>query len=271
MKIAVLGHTGMGGKAISDALVERGHEVVGLSTHGEKIASRPGLTSRTLDIWDTEALTEALRGQDVVVSAFAGGHTMDPAVFYRHTEGTRRVIKAFKNAGAGYLLYVGGAASLYVKPDVQMFDDERFPHWYFGTAPAVFLHWLGDITGQEFFHEAAARRERGELGEYELDPVVEEYVKAWDKVPLLEACRISLDLFVGRTDFTWSFLSPPWLYRPGKGSGTYRLGVDYMIFHDGGRPAGINVPDLALAVADEAESRVLVHKHWTVAGDQHDS
>ena len=38
-----------------------------------------------------------------------------------------------------------------------------------------------------------------------------------------------------------------------------------------GVPAGISVPDLALAVADEVENQVLVHKHWTAAGPQDDA
>ncbi len=89
--------------------------------------------------------------------------------------------------------------------------------------------------------------------------------KPGHKVPLLEGCRVALDLFEHRTDFRWSFLSPPWLYRPGPGSGGYRLGVDYMLFDDDGVPAGIALPDLALAVADEVDNQALAHKHWTLA------
>lgn len=269
MRVAVIGHTGMGGSALTDVLLSRGHEVTGLALDADTVSARPGLTSIVVDVWDGSALAEGLRGHDVVVSAFSGGHEVDPIVYYRQAEGTRRILKAFKQAGSGYLIYIGGAASLFVRPGVQMFDDERFPRWYFGTHPAAHLRWLGDITGVPFFYEAAARRESGAVKPGESDLELEEAVKDWTRVPLLEGCRIALDLFEGRTDFRWSFLSPPWRYRPGRGSGRYELGVDFMIFKNG-IPSGIAVPDLALAVADEVENQALVHKHWTLAGEQDD-
>ncbi|WP_316862869.1 NAD(P)H-binding protein [uncultured Cohaesibacter sp.] len=269
MKVAVIGHTGMGGSALTQQLLSRGHEVTGLSLDAEKVPSRNGLTSVRADIFDVPDLTEKLKGHDVVVSIFSGGHEVDLKVYYRQAEGTRRIIKAFRDAKGKYLMYVGGAASLFVKPGLQMFDDPRFPRWYFGVQPAVHLRWLGDITGESFFYDAAARKESGEIKPGQSDQVLEDCVKNWKQVPLLEGCRIALDLFEGRSDFTWSFLSPPWLYRPGTGSGKYELSVDYMIFENG-VPTGIAVPDLALALADEVENQALVHKHWTVYGTQID-
>jgi putative NADH-flavin reductase len=271
MLVAVIGHTGMGGSALTDLLLGRGHEVTGISLDAEKVPSKPGLTSVVGDIWDGPKLVQQLTGHDVVVSAFSGGHEVDMEVYYRQAEGTRRIIKAFKQAQGRYLVYVGGAASLYVKPGVQMFDDERFPSWYFGTHPPVHLRWLADIIGPAgaFFVEAAERKEQGVVKPGESDPELEAQVKDWTRVPLLEGCRIALDLFEGRDDFRWSFLSPPWRYRPGDGTGSYELGVDFMIFKDG-IPSGIAVPDLVLAVADEVENQALVGKHWTVAGVQKD-
>lgn len=89
-------------------------------------------------------------------------------------------------------------------------------------------------------------------------------VDSREAIPLLEGCRIALDLFAHRTDIDWSFLSPPWLYRPGKVRGSYHLGIDYVPMENG-HPAGIDVPDLALAVCDETERRALI-RHWTVSG-----
>ena len=204
VKVAVIGHTGMGGAALTEVAAltrARGH---GRRHHADKAEAQLGLTSLTVDVWDGPALRDALRGHDVVVSAFSGGHEMDPIVYYRQAEGTRRIIKAFRESGAGYLVYIGGAASLFVKPGVQMFDDERFPRWYFGTHPATHLRWLGDITGVPLFYEAAERRENGTIGPYDSDPEIEDAVKDWSRVWLLEGCRIALDLFEGRSDFRWS-------------------------------------------------------------------
>ena len=269
MKVAVIGHTGMGGSAVTGILLDRGHEVTGLALDADKAAPRDGLTSKVVDIWDGAALTEGLKGHDVVVSAFSGGHEMDPIVYYRQAEGTRRIIRAFKEAKGAYLMYIGGAASLFVKPGVQMYDDPRFPRWYYGTQRPAHLRWLGDITGVPLFYEAAERKAKLGIKRGETDPELEEAVKDWNRVWLLEGCRVALDMFEGRDDFRWSFLSPPWNYRPGNGTGNYELGVDYMIFKDG-IPSGIALPDLALAVCDEVENQALAYKHWTLAGEQDD-
>jgi uncharacterized protein len=267
MKVAVIGHTGMGGGAVVGALLARGHQVTGISRRGGEVVGAEGLTSVSGDVFDVDQLAERLAGHDVVVSLFSGGHEVDLEVYYRQAEGTRRILQAFQRSQAQYLIYVGGAASLYVKPGMQMFDDPRFPSWYFGVMPAPHLRWLAEITGVGFFDEAARAKETGLFAPEDTDPVLEANVKSWTRVPLLEGCRIALDLFSHRRDVNWSFLSPPWLYRPGPGSGRYRVGVDYMLFN-GGVPAGIALPDLALALADEVEARAFLHKHWTVAGDQ---
>ncbi len=269
MKVAVIGHTGMGGRALTDILLSRGHIVTGLAIDAEKVPSSERLTSLQTDIFDVPALAEKLKGHDTVVSIFSGGHEVDLGVYYRQAEGTRRIIKAFRKAKGKYLMYVGGAASLYVKPDLQMFDDPRFPSWYFGVAPAVHLRWLGDVTKEDFFYAAAERKESGEIKPGESDKILEECVKNWTQVPLLEGCRIALDLFEGRNDFAWSFLSPPWLYRPGTGCGHYETSADFMVFENG-VPTGIALPDLALALADEVEAQALIHKHWTIYGKQVD-
>jgi len=267
LKIAVIGHTGMGGRALTKELLARGHQVTGLARTVPDTPAHAGLTHIRADVFDTDALGAHLRGHDAVVSLFSGGHEVDLEVYYRQAEGTRRIIQAFKRSQGRYLLYVGGAASLYVAPGVQMFDDPRFPAWYFGVMPAEHLRWLAEITGVGFFEDAARRKEEGLFAPGQTDPELEQYVKPWTRVPLLEGCRIALDLFAHRTDIRWSFLSPPWLYRPGKGSGSYSLGVDYMLF-DNGIPAGIALPDLVLALADEVENQAFAHKHWTVAGPQ---
>lgn len=267
LKVAVIGHSGMGGDALVDELIARGHKVTGISIDADEVAERDGVLNVKLDILNTNNLTEVLRGHDVVVSTFSGGHAVDLSVYYLQIEGTRSMIKAVRDAHVPYFIYVGGAASLYVKPGLQMFDDPRFPKWYFGVLPAVHLRWLGDITDQSFFYEAADRKDQGIVKPGESDPFLEDCVKDWTRVPLLEGCRLALELFEDKTNFCWSFLSPPWMYRPGTGTGSYELSVDYMIYNQG-IPSGINLPDLALALADEVENQRLIYKHWTVASQQ---
>jgi len=259
----------MGGSALTEVLLSRGHTVTGISRTAGARADRAGLTHVSGDIFDIAGLTEAIRDHDVVVSTFCGGHEVDLSVYYRQVEGTRRLLAAFQRANGSYLIYVGGAASLFVASGLQMFDDPRFPEWYFGMLPPAHLRWLGEITGKEFFHEAAKRKEDGVVAPGRTDPELAANVKSFTRVPLLEGCRAALELMAGRSHFRWSFLSPPWQYRPGEATGGYRLGVDYLIFENG-VPSGIAVPDLALALADEVENQAFVHKHWTVAGSMPD-
>ncbi|CAG9000405.1 MAG: hypothetical protein CENE_02400 [Candidatus Celerinatantimonas neptuna] len=269
LNVAVIGHSGMGGAVLVDELITRGHQVTGISIDADKLEEKDGVINVKLDILNTTHLAEVLYGHDVVISTFSGGHAIDLSVYYLQIEGTRSMINAIREAQVPYFIYVGGAASLYVKPGLQLFDDPRFPKWYFGVLPPAHLRWLGDITCQPFFYEAADRKEQGIVKPGESDPYLEERVKNWSRVPLLEGGRVALELFEDKTSFRWSFLSPPWMYRPGQGTGSYELGVDYMIYKQG-LPAGINLPDLALAVADEAESQRLIYKHWTVASEQPD-
>ena len=267
MKVAVIGHTGMGGSAVTAELVRRGHQVRGLSFNANDVPAPAGVDHQFSDVFDGELLRSQLAGQDVVVSAYSGGHGLEVDVYYRQAEGTRRIIKAVRDAKVPYLIYIGGAASLFTKPGVQFLEDERWPRWFYGTQPPVHQRWLGDLIPAQIFHDSADRKEAGLVKPGESDVILEEQVKDWKHVALLEGCRVALDMFEGRTDFAWSFLSPPWMYRPGPGTGSYELGVDFMIW-DEGIPSGIDVPDLALAVCDEVENRRLVHKHWTCAGRQ---
>lgn len=269
MKVAVIGHTGMSGTVLVDLLVARGHEVTGIARQFCADAAARRYQSVAADVFDVPALTKAMAGHDAVVSTFSGGHGTDLTVYDRQVEGTRRIINAFKAAHGRYLVYQGGAASLFIAPGVQMVEDPRFPARYFGTMPPAHLRWLDALVGLPPFRESAERKERGELRPNERDVALEEALKDWKQIPLLEGCRVALELFEARRDFDWSFLSPPWLLRPGQARGRYELGVDYMMFTDG-VPAGISVPDLALAVADELHNQVLVHKHWTAAGPQDD-
>lgn len=269
MKVAVIGHTGLCGRPLVAHLASRGHDVTGIARR-LPVDVVPGCRSIAIDVFDVAALTGALAGHDVVVSTYSGGHGTDLSVYQRQIEGTRRIIRAVVAAAAGYLVYQGGAASLYVRPGVQMIDDERFPGWYFGVMPAAHLRWLAELAGLALLHEAADRRERGELRRGECDERLAQALAHWKSIPLLDGCRVALELFEARRDFAWSFLSPPWLLRPGRATGRYRLGVDFMPF-DGDVPAGISVDDLALAVADEVDNRALVHRHWTASGPQDDA
>jgi len=125
MKIAIIGATGRVGTRLTDEALRRGHAVTALARNASKLAPRDGLATKDVDATDTDALAAALAGNDVVISA---------ARFLDLPAGD--VVDATMQAGVPRLLVVGGAASLYVAPGVQLIDTPTFPEIYKAEAGA---------------------------------------------------------------------------------------------------------------------------------------
>lgn len=48
-------------------------------------------------------------------------------------------------------------------------------------------------------------------------------------------------------------------------TGHYRIGGNHVLLDKNGQPADISLPDLAAALADDAEQKAHLHQHFTVA------
>lgn len=97
----------------------------------------------------------------------------------------------------------------------------------------------------------------------------------------VKAARVTWMFFEGNTSWNWSYASPPALYRPCGGGENITIGYNLLPLADKPRPQhyqgwykddpkdieghlqGISVLDFATAVADDAETRFGLHKHWT--------
>ena len=115
MKIAVLGASGKGGSEIVKEAAARGHEVLGLSRHPEAIPAGAKITAMACDAEDGEALAEAIKGVDAVISALHFNVT------------AAHLLAAVKAAGVPRLLVMGGAASLNGADGVRLYDSPSFP------------------------------------------------------------------------------------------------------------------------------------------------
>ncbi|MEP7244120.1 MAG: NAD(P)H-binding protein [Gammaproteobacteria bacterium] len=73
MTIALIGATGFVGTAVLNELLAREHQVTALVRHPTRLDARPRLEANALDVYDTVAVTNAVRGHDAVVSAFNPG------------------------------------------------------------------------------------------------------------------------------------------------------------------------------------------------------
>jgi len=125
MKIALIGATGFIGSQLLQEAVQRGHQVTALVQHPEKVPALPGVQAQAIDVLDTAALTQALRGHELVISAFSGHAQADVLGYF--LQGFQSILSAAKAAAAPRLLVVGGAGSLEVAPGVNLLDTPQFP------------------------------------------------------------------------------------------------------------------------------------------------
>ena len=119
MNIVIVGASGRAGSAILRELAGRGHQVTAIARSRERIPVLPGVRVLPLDATDLPALTNALRGHDVLVSA---------AKFGQVTSDT--LIAAAKGARVPRYLVVGGAGSLLDETGGRLVDRADFPEAY---------------------------------------------------------------------------------------------------------------------------------------------
>ena len=115
MKVAVIGASGKGGSQITKELLSRGHEVVAIARHAEKLPAGEGITDRPGDASHVDELAGLIGDVDAVISAI---HFDVPA---------STLLSAVKQAGVNRLLVMGGAASLKNADGVRLFDSPGFP------------------------------------------------------------------------------------------------------------------------------------------------
>ncbi|HEY5392024.1 MAG TPA: NAD(P)-dependent oxidoreductase [Hanamia sp.] len=126
MKIALIGATGFVGSPILKEALDRGHDVTAIARDAGKIKAQKNLKIVDGDVMDSNSLSEILKGNDVVVSAYNAGWT-NPDLYNDFLKGSRSIQEAVKKAGVKRLIINGGAGSLYVAPNVQLVDTPEFP------------------------------------------------------------------------------------------------------------------------------------------------
>jgi uncharacterized protein len=132
LKIALFGATGMVGSRIAAEAARRGHQVSALVRQPERVAAGPNIHAAKVDLLDAASIAEAVRGSDVVASAYAppAGQLDDLLV------ASRALVEGVRAAGLKRLVVVGGAGSLEVAPGKQLVDSEGFPAAYKAIALA---------------------------------------------------------------------------------------------------------------------------------------
>ena len=125
-KVALIGATGFVGSHLLQELLDRGYEVTALARSVEKIQTESDrLKKIAVDVTDLDALTEVLKGNDIVLSAYNPGWT-NPDIYNDFIKGSKTILQAVKDAGVKRYVVIGGAGSLYIDGK-QIVDGADFP------------------------------------------------------------------------------------------------------------------------------------------------
>ncbi len=125
-KVAVIGATGFVGTQVVKELANRGYFVNALARNTSKIEESENVKAVTADIYNTAELSEILKGNDAVISAFNPGWT-NPNIFEDFLKGAESIEKAVEESGVKRFIAVGGAGSLYIAENLQLIDTPEFP------------------------------------------------------------------------------------------------------------------------------------------------
>jgi putative NADH-flavin reductase len=125
-KVAVIGATGFVGTQVVKELANRGYFVNALARNTSKIEESENVKAIAVDVYNTAELSEILKGNDAVISAFNPGWT-NPNIFEDFLKGAESIEKAVEESGVKRYIVVGGAGSLYIAEGLQLIDTPEFP------------------------------------------------------------------------------------------------------------------------------------------------
>ncbi|KAF2850844.1 NAD(P)-binding protein [Plenodomus tracheiphilus IPT5] len=298
LNIGVIGPAGFGGSYLCVELLNRGHNVQGISRFPERLGTHQRYTTRSVDISTapTEDIADAFKGVDVLINQ-CGPHTSgeNALVYQPFLELTRKIVLAIRAAQVPYFIMIGGCGSLHMpgKPYQSVCES---PDWWLAYRRGIadshaHVSYMEERLGSLGTNLRDYRNARAKLKSphnlivhkaQEARRLVTEYEAAFTKndraLTFVTACRTSFMFFDGNTAFRWTYVSPSALYRPGKRTGFYEILFDELALkpkspgHDAleGRLHGITAADLAIAIADEAEKQEKVGRHWTAYADLSD-
>jgi putative NADH-flavin reductase len=132
MKVGIIGASGKAGSLVAAEAVKRGHEVTAIVRDKNKIHDmRYKIIEK--DLFDLTA--EDIKHLNAVVSAF--GTPFDGSRNEEHTKSAEYLIKVFKDAPNTRILFIGGAASLYLDPKKEKVALETIPEEWRGVPAAT--------------------------------------------------------------------------------------------------------------------------------------
>ncbi len=126
MKVALIGATGYVGSHILEELVNRNIKVTAIAREVNQIKNKPNVLAVQMDVIKDTSLGSALKGNDVVISAFNAGWS-NPEIYDDYLAGYRHILDEIKEAGIKRVIVIGGAGSLLNEKEERLVDDPNFP------------------------------------------------------------------------------------------------------------------------------------------------
>ena len=147
--IILIGASGFVGSAILKEALDRGHKVIGVVLHPERITiSHKNLVVKQGDVSIPEILPALCKGVDAVISAYNPGWT-NPRIAEETTSTYRTILNGVRQSGVKRLLVVGGAGSLFVSPGKMLMDTGAIPESYMPAVKALADVYLVDLAAEK--------------------------------------------------------------------------------------------------------------------------
>jgi putative NADH-flavin reductase len=125
MNVIVFGASGRIGQRITNELLDRGHEVTGVSRDGDiSEIDDSDFEAVAGDATDPDDVAELVEGHDAVASALGPPEDEDVDIFPEMAEA---LIEGLRQTEVDRLVWTGGAGSLNVGPDTRLIETDEFP------------------------------------------------------------------------------------------------------------------------------------------------
>lgn len=172
-KIVLIGASGFVGSAILKEALDRGHKVIAVVRHPEKIkAVHKNLVVKQGDVSLSDTVTDVCKSADAVISAYNPGW-QNPEIAEKTTKVYRSILDGVRQAGVKRFLVVGGAGSLFISPGKRLMDAGLMPESFLPAVRALADVYLIDLTAEKiidwvFFSPAGDLHQGNRTGNFRL-------------------------------------------------------------------------------------------------------
>jgi hypothetical protein len=148
-KIVLIGASGFIGSAILNEALERGHKIVAIVRHPEKIKTvNKNLVARQCDVSSADTVAEVCKGAEAVISAYNPGWK-NPEIAEETTRVYRSILEGVRRSGISRFLVVGGAGSLFIAPGKRLMDSGIIPESFLPAIRALAGFYLNDLMAEK--------------------------------------------------------------------------------------------------------------------------